>query len=296
MEAPSPQRPASAARAGHERPPSARRVRPTSARPTALAGADADVRWVAAGQHQGGGAAGGPESEGATAGGSDHAAEPSGVITLPRIADQGPEGHSSTPPPRMARAHTIAALLPVRAAEPPPAMLRDDGACLHADNVQALASATAEDQAAYVRQLERDLEDGGVCGASAAGAEAEQEGVPAAIRRRYFARHSDGAAVDGPHAFEIVLAGTEADSSCRDHLTWYYCDFLEAAPAGPAPPFTKDNTTTAEDLLEWLHVFKPRTRTDAYPMLQVAIVALHKIVHREVQMRSQQAETLIRLK
>ena len=114
-------------------------------------------------------------------------------------------------------------------------MLRDDGACLHADNVQALASATAEDQAAYVRQLERDLEDGGVCGASAAGAEAEQEGVPAAIRRRYFASHSDGAAVDGPHAFEIVLAGTEADSSCRDHLTWYYCDFLEAAPAGPAP-------------------------------------------------------------
>lgn len=112
-------------------------------------------------------------------------------------------------------------------------------------------------------------------------------------RRRYFADlNSSG----GPRAFEIVLSGTEPDSSSRDYLTWYYCDFLEVEPVGPAPPFSDNNTTSVEELIAWLQEFKPRTRMDAYPMLQVAIVALNKIIQKEVVIRSQQAETLIRLK
>jgi hypothetical protein len=112
-------------------------------------------------------------------------------------------------------------------------------------------------------------------------------------RRRYFA---DLSSSGGPRTFDIVLAGTEPDSSSKDYLTWYYCDFLEAEPVGPAPPFSDNNTTSVEELIAWLQEFKPRTRMDAYPMLQVAVVALNKIIHKEVLVRSQQAETLIRLK
>ena len=54
--------------------------------------------------------------------------------------------------------------------------------------------------------------------------------------------------------------------------------------------------TVQRAAIEWLQEFKPRTRMDAYPMLQVAIVALNKLVQNEVQIRSHQAEELIRLK
>ena len=231
---PSPPLPISA-RSVHERPQSARRVRAR-----ALAGASSDVLWPA---FQGSKSEARQESEGATAGGSEHSADPG--TTLPPIAGQ-------------------------------------DGAGLRADQVEALESATERERAIYAQ-------------AFAAAADAEQEGVQATIRRRYFSS-TDTPILDSPHTFEIVLAGTEPDSSSRDYLTWYYCDFLEAAPVGPAPPFTEHNTTTVDDLVKWLRTFKPRTRTDAYPMLQVAIVALNKIVHKEVKIWNQQAETLIRLK
>jgi len=111
------------------------------------------------------------------------------------------------------------------------------------------------------------------------------------IRRRYFSGHTSSQV----RHFEILLSGTQPDSGARDYLTWYYCDFMEAEVVGPAPPFQNDNTTTVDELVAWLEEFKPRTRMDAYPMLQVAIAALNKLVQREVHMRNQQAETLIRL-
>ena len=62
---------------------------------------------------------------------------------------------------------------------------------------------------------------------------------------------------------------------------------MEAEVVGPAPPFQNDNTTTVDELVAWLEEFKPRTRMDGYPMLQVAIAALNKLVQREVHMRNQ---------
>ena len=271
---PSPPLPISA-RSVHERPQSARRVRTR-----ALAGACSDVLWPA---FQGSEREAGQESAGATAGGSEHSADPG--TTLPPIAGQDGAGL-----PRAGRASESVLLKSEaslgerprenRASES--VLLQQDGAGLRADQVEALESFMVGERAIYAQ-------------AFAAAADAELEGVQATIRRRYFAS-TDTPVHDSPHTFEIVLAGTEPDSSSRDYLTWYYCDFLEAAPVGPAPPFTEHDTTTVEDLVKWLRTFKPRTRTDAYPMLQVAIVALNKIVHKEVQMRNQQAETLIRLK
>ena len=271
---PSPPLPISA-RSVHERPQSARRVRAR-----ALAGASSDVLWPA---FQGSKSEARQESEGATAGGSEHSADPG--TTLPPIAGQDGAGL-----PRAGRAsESVLLKSEANLGERPRArrasesvLQQQDGAGLRADQVEALESATEGERAIYAQ-------------AFAAAADAEQEGVQATIRRRYFSS-TDTPILDSPHTFEIVLAGTEPDSSSRDYLTWYYCDFLEAAPVGPAPPFTEHNTTTVDDLVKWLRTFKPRTRTDAYPMLQVAIVALNKIVHKEVKIWNQQAETLIRLK
>jgi hypothetical protein len=283
---PSPQRPMSS-RSMHERPQSARRVRAR-----ALAGASSDVLWPA---FQGSKSEARQESEGATAGGSEHSADPG--TTLPPIAGQDGAGL-----PRAGRASESVLLKSEASLGERPRERRasdsvlqqqdwagqsvllqqQDGAGLRTDQVEALESATEGERAIYAH-------------AFAAAADAEQEGVQATIRRRYFAS-TDTPIHNIPHTFEIVLAGTEPDSSSRDYLTWYYCDFLEAAPVGPAPPFTEHNTTTVDDLVNWLRTFKPRTRTDAYPMLQVAIVALNKIVHKEVKIWNQQAETLIRLK
>jgi len=252
-------------RSVHERPQSARRVRAR-----ALAGASSDVLWPA---FQGSKSEARQESEGATAGGSEHSADPG--TTLPPIAGQDGAGL-----PRAGRASE--SVLQQQDGAGQNVLQQQDGAGLRAGQVEAVESASEGASAIYAQ-------------AFAAAADAEQEGVQATIRRRYFSS-TDTPILDSPHTFEIVLAGTEPDSSSRDYLTWYYCDFLEAAPVGPAPPFTEHNTTTVDDLVKWLRTFKPRTRTDAYPMLQVAIVALNKIVHKEVKIWNQQAETLIRLK
>ena len=150
-------------------------------------------------------------------------------------------------------------------------------------NAQLLASSTEEREAAVYTAAYAQMKH----------QPAKDDAHPPSIRRRYF---SDLTSTDGPRAFEIVLAGSDEDSGSRDYLTWYYCDFIEAVPVGPAPPFSSENTTSADELIAWLGKFKPRTRMDAYPMLQVAIVALNKLIHKEVNIHNKQAETLIRLK
>jgi len=150
-------------------------------------------------------------------------------------------------------------------------------------NAQLLASSTEEREAAVYTAAYAQMKH----------QPANDDAHPPTIRRRYF---SDLTSTDGPRAFEIVLAGSDEDSGSRDYLTWYYCDFIEAVPVGPAPPFSSENTTSADELIAWLGKFKPRTRMDAYPMLQVAIVALNKLIHKEVNIHNRQAETLIRLK
>ena len=182
----------------------------------------------------------------------------------------------------------------------------EDSAGLTADNVAALNAATDADKAIYAASQqgmeENGQEDDWVTQGEGQGRSLVSPSLSDAptVRRRYF---SDLKGPSEPRAFEIVMTGTEQDSNPRDYLTWYYTDFISEAadtpngwqlPAG-GPPFSEDNTTSPDELFAWLKEFKPRTRIDAYPMLQVAVVALEKLMHREVKLRSQQTETLIKL-
>eukprot|EP00961_Rhodomonas_salina_P038527 517658-Rhodomonas_salina.1 len=88
----------------------------------------------------------------------------------------------------------------------------------------------------------------------------------------------DGA---GPSSFEVVMSGAEPNQLQSDYLTWYYCDFFETDPVEQLP-LTEQNTTTVTKLVEWLNRFRPRTRIDAYPMLQVAIDVISKLTRNEL--------------
>jgi hypothetical protein len=156
-------------------------------------------------------------------------------------------------------------------------------------SVEALKSDSERDQAVYAQRTYRLLSHEDDCG------QEEEAALPSTIRRRYFSSFQ----ASSPRTFEVVLAGTEPDSSSKDYLLWYYCDFIGADTADklyPGPPFSDKNTTSAEELIAWLKEFKPRTRIDAYPMLQVAVAALDKLVQNEVTLRDKQAEALIRIK
>ena len=282
-----PRPPLSAAPSGsklaHERAHSARRIRSTE---RALAGADSAVRWPSLGIDHSGSTG---ESDVATAGQSEEGELFANIVDLDELEEQsevttprGPMGARMERRESMQSSRSVHSVDgPFRAQSSAAASSVDDAAGLREPELAAFESATHQDKAAYAGKYRTEDNCSG-----------EEEART--IRRRFF---SDLKGPMEPRAFEIVLAQTKPDSSAKDYLTWYYCDFIEAnAPVGPAPPFHDDDTTSTDELLAWLHEFKPRTRADAYPMLQVAVCAIQKIVSKEVTIRNEQAETLIRLK
>eukprot|EP00960_Hanusia_phi_P069952 767201-Hanusia_phi.AAC.2 len=65
-------------------------------------------------------------------------------------------------------------------------------------------------------------------------------------------------------------SGQQEERDACSYLTWYYCDFLAAAEdPNQAPPKLQEESLQVESLISWLNEFKPRTRMDAFPMLQV---------------------------
>lgn len=271
----------------HDRPQSARRFRPSE---RLLAGADPAVRWPslriddAADGIKSGVATVGEESDVSTNisdvdefhAQSEVMRTPSGPLGACNALERRNSIQSSSiqSSQEFSRVHSLAATSGGDDEVHPSVALREP-------ELSALEGAIDQDKAVYAEKY-------------CAEGKFVVEGDARTIRRRFF---SDLKGCTEPRSFEIVLANREPDSSSRDYLTWYYCDFLESnAPVGPAPPFHDDRTTSADELLAWLNEFKPRTRADAYPMLQVAVSAIHKIVSKEVKMRNGQAETLIRLK
>jgi len=267
-----------------ERPHSARRVRPSE---RALAGADAAARWPRlaidpppGNEAQSNMATVGADSDLSTLSSSEDGSTPSGPVRGEWTRRESVQSsHTNTSATRLSRVGSFAGTASLEGEQVQP--LPDSHAGVQEVAVTSLENAMDQDKAAYAEKYCAEGKQAG-------------EGEHRTFRRRYF---SDLKGREEPRAFEIILAGSEPDHGSRDYLTWYYCDFLESnAPIGPAPPFNHDNETTADELCAWLSEFKPRTRADAYPMLQVAVCAIQKIVSKEVKMRSHQAETLIRLK
>mmetsp|Transcript_24672 Transcript_24672/g.80878 ORF Transcript_24672/g.80878 Transcript_24672/m.80878 type:complete len:207 (+) Transcript_24672:1241-1861(+) len=108
-------------------------------------------------------------------------------------------------------------------------------------------------------------------------------------RRRYYA---ELAGKGGPRTFEVTLAGREEERDACSYLTWYYCDFLAAEASTETPPKMDEETLHVETLISWLNEFKPRTRMDAFPMLQVAISALNQLVVSKASLHSNVEQSL----
>lgn len=104
-------------------------------------------------------------------------------------------------------------------------------------------------------------------------------------KRRYFTLEKDANLMEGPMSFEVKLSGEGqgGTSHNRDHLTWYYSDFLEKSEDDYTPhPEDEDGAVELEALIKWLNSFTPRSRVDGYPMLVIALDCLNKLSAKSV--------------
>lgn len=102
-------------------------------------------------------------------------------------------------------------------------------------------------------------------------------------KRRYYTLE-DANVVEGPMSFEVKLSGQGQGGAShnRDHLTWYYSDFLEKSEGDytPAPVNEGKEEVELEELIKWLNSFIPRSRVDGYPMLVIALDCLNKLASK----------------
>ena len=71
------------------------------------------------------------------------------------------------------------------------------------------------------------------------------------------------------HHYDVLVEAETEVHGPDDHLVMYYTDYLDAPPA---PPITKISDTEMDvmELKKWLSTVKPRSRTDAFPLYQLA--------------------------
>jgi hypothetical protein len=74
-----------------------------------------------------------------------------------------------------------------------------------------------------------------------------------------------------------------------DHLVMYYTDYLDAPPA---PPITKISDTEMDvmELKKWLSTVKPRSRTDAFPLYQLAKGVLNGLADSFLQLTEKERD------
>lgn len=94
------------------------------------------------------------------------------------------------------------------------------------------------------------------------------------------------------HHYDVLVEAETEVHGPDDHLVMYYTDYLDAPPA---PPITKISDTEMDvmELKKWLSTVKPRSRTDAFPLYQLAKGVLNGLADGFLQLTEKERDLLL---
>lgn len=94
------------------------------------------------------------------------------------------------------------------------------------------------------------------------------------------------------HHYDVVVEAETDVHGADDHLVMYYTDYLDAPPA---PPIKQVSNTEMDvmELKKWLSTVKPRSRTDAFPLYQLAKGVLSALADNFLQLTEKERDLLL---
>jgi hypothetical protein len=94
------------------------------------------------------------------------------------------------------------------------------------------------------------------------------------------------------HHYDVVVEAETDVHGADDHLVMYYTDYLDAPPAPPIKQVS-DTEMDVMELKKWLSTVKPRTRTDAFPLYQLAKGVLNALAENFLQLTEKERDLLL---
>jgi hypothetical protein len=94
------------------------------------------------------------------------------------------------------------------------------------------------------------------------------------------------------HHYNVVVEAETDVHAADDHLVMYYTDYLDAPPA-PAIKQVGDHEMDVMELKKWLNTVKPRSRTDAFPLYQLAKGVLNGLADNFLQLTEKERDLLL---
>jgi hypothetical protein len=94
------------------------------------------------------------------------------------------------------------------------------------------------------------------------------------------------------HHYDVLVEAETDVHGSDDHLVMYYTDYLDAPPA---PPISQVSDTEMDvmELKKWLSTVKPRSRTDAFPLYQLAKGVLNGLADNFLQLTEKERDLLL---
>jgi hypothetical protein len=94
------------------------------------------------------------------------------------------------------------------------------------------------------------------------------------------------------HHYDVLVEAETDVHGADDHLVMYYTDYLDAPPA-PAITQVSDTEMDVMELKKWLSTVKPRSRTDAFPLYQLAKGVLNGLADNFLQLTEKERDLLL---
>ena len=94
------------------------------------------------------------------------------------------------------------------------------------------------------------------------------------------------------HHYDVVVEAETDVHGADDHLVMYYTDYLDAPPAPPIKQVS-DVEMDVMELKKWINTVKPRSRTDAFPLYQLAKGVLDALADNFLQLTEKERDQLL---
>lgn len=94
------------------------------------------------------------------------------------------------------------------------------------------------------------------------------------------------------HHYDVLVEAETDVHGADDHLVMYYTDYLDAPPAPPIKQVS-DTEMDVMELKKWLSTVKPRSRTDAFPLYQLAKGVLNGLADNFLQLTEKERDLLL---